>query len=54
MIIESHLYIKCVQQRVELLIKQVGQHVSASYIVAMAYQHMATKYDQPSPSSSLG
>ena len=57
MIIESPLYIKIkgMQQCVELLTKQLGQHLRDSYIVAIAYQCMATKYDQPLPaSSSLG
>jgi hypothetical protein len=45
-IVESHcLYIKGMQQQVELLVKQeLGQHVSDSYIV-----DMATKYDQNCP-----
>jgi hypothetical protein len=48
MIIELNLYIKGIQQQcAELLVKQLGQHVSGSYIV-----DTATKYDQPLPASS--
>jgi hypothetical protein len=55
MIIEPPLYIKGMQQCVILLIIELGQYLSDSYIVAMAYQYMATKYNQPLPaSSSLG
>jgi hypothetical protein len=36
--IESPLFIKSMPQCVELLIKQLGQHLSDLYIMEMAYQ----------------
>ncbi len=45
---------KGTQQRAEVFDRQLGQRVSDAYIVDMAYQRMATPYDQhPLASSSL-
>jgi hypothetical protein len=40
------------QQRAEVFDRQLGQRVSDGYIIDMAYQRMATPYDQPSLTSS--
>jgi hypothetical protein len=53
MTIASHLHIKGMQQHAELLKRQLaGQRDSDLYIVDMAYQCMATKYDWSSPALS--
>ena len=43
---------KGTQQRAEVLDRQLGQRVSDAYIVDMAYQRMATHYDQSSQVTS--
>ena len=40
---------KGTQQRAEVFDRQLGQRVSNSYIVDMAYQRMNTKFDMPAP-----
>jgi hypothetical protein len=43
---------KGMQQRAVVFDRQLGQRVSDGYIIDMAYQRMATPYDQPSLASS--